>query len=526
MVGTDGSKLHFHGFKIIDFATIFSPHLLWTASATLYSTITHLDGSLVGRGIIEVELLGPSGFTTEVDSFTPSGNSLFAKVSSSTRYVTYFARQLATIFIGPLNFLQWPSPGFRGYKNKQTPLPFLLVAPQDGVKTKLHRWEPSPTAHCHSSIPILFIPGVGMDYQTFALPTLKQNAVEYFQAAGYRVYCVSHRIGNTVATENAYTTYDVRLDIFAALEKIREQLKSEKVYVIAHGEGAIALSMGLLDGTIPRDWIKGITASQVFMHPKLAEVNMWKATKLPSSLATMYRLLVGNWFSCTSTKSDSLVQKLLDQVLRFYPVGEWKETCNHVVCHRTELVFGRYVIPLTVISMILNLLWRYRLFAHANINQDTHDQLQNFIGGVSLSCLTHLIAMGVSGQPLIPDSASSISTSSSSTTTTKASSQNLLSNPSNLDRLRGIPIFLFSGSETAVYSPEATEASYELLQDQLGPDDYERSVFRGRGYADVWMGEEGDFRDGNDDDEVDGDGDRVWEEVRKRIDSVCRPVER
>jgi hypothetical protein len=33
----------------------------------------------------------------------------------------------------------------------------------------------------------------------------------------------------------------------------------------------------------------------------------------------------------------------MNQVLRFYPVGSRKELCNSVVCHRSELAFGRYV---------------------------------------------------------------------------------------------------------------------------------------------------------------------------------------
>ena len=351
MIGTDGSKLHFHGFKIIDSSTIFSPHLLWQASSTLYSTITRPGGALVGKGILEVELLGPSGFAKEVESFTPSGHSRLAKLSSSTSYLSYFARHLVGRFIGPLNSLQWPFPNFHGYQNKQTPDTFFLSAPQDGVQTTLRRWEPSSAAPIHSDIPILFIPGVGMDQQTFALPTLRQNAVEYFQAAGYRVYCVTHRIGKTIAAERGYTTYDARLDIYAALAEILKQQAAQKVYIIAHGEGSVALAMGLLDGTIPSKWIKGITASQVFMHPKFSELNMWKATQIPVILGKLYRHLVGDWFSCTSSKRDTWVQKILNQMLRFYPVGEWKEVCNSVVCHRSELVFGRYSYPSTCLSL-------------------------------------------------------------------------------------------------------------------------------------------------------------------------------
>ena len=57
----------------------------------------------------------------------------------------------------------------------------------------------------------------------------------------------------------------------------------------------------------------------------------------------------------------------------------------------------------------------------------------------------------------------------------------------NLARLKGIPIFLFSGAENTVYSPETTEMSYNVLRDALNEEDYERVVFQGKGHLDSWM---------------------------------------
>ena len=76
--------------------------------------------------------------------------------------------------------------------------------------------------------------------------------------------------------------------------------------------------MGLLDGTIDAESIKGITASNVFMNPKFARLNMLKA-KLPIPFAGVYEKLVGSWFSCISSPEDTAVQRVLNQVLRFYP---------------------------------------------------------------------------------------------------------------------------------------------------------------------------------------------------------------
>jgi len=57
-----------------------------------------------------------------------------------------------------------------------------------------------------------------------------------------------------------------------------------------------------------------------------------------------------------------------------------------------------------------------------------------------------------------------------------------LVNDENIRRLRGIPIFLFSGSENSVLNPESTNRTYEILRDKLGG--------RGGGYEGMGHGPE------------------------------------
>lgn len=142
-------------------------------------------------------------------------------------------------------------------------------------------------------------------------------------------------------SENNYTTFDARLDIRAALEQIRMAQGKKPVHVISHCMGSVAFACGLLDETIPKHWISGITASAVFMNPKWAVINMAKVL-FPLPLDGVYKAAVGNWYSCNSSQGDSLIQRCLNQALRFYPVAP-NEICNSVTCHRASFVFGRYV---------------------------------------------------------------------------------------------------------------------------------------------------------------------------------------
>ena len=96
------------------------------------------------------------------------------------------------------------------------------------------------------------------------------------------------------------------------------------------------MAAGLLDGTIKG--IGGLTASQVFMHPIFARVNQLKANIKPS-MPHLYNKLIGPWFDVMGGNDRSF---MLNDLLRFYPEEGIRDVCHSIVCHRTELVFGRY----------------------------------------------------------------------------------------------------------------------------------------------------------------------------------------
>src|SRR5262249_8406418 len=103
----------------------------------------------------------------------------------------------------------------------------------------------------------------------------------------------------------------------------------------------------------------------------------------------------------------------------------------------------------------------------------------------------HLVAMGTKGEVLDNDRRSLVT-------------------EENMERLRGLPIFFFSGSENAVFSVTATLASYTALRMKFDdPEGLERIEFPGRGHLDCWMGEDAAARGG------------VFDQVRRRVDKLC-----
>jgi hypothetical protein len=469
MTSTTGKKLHFHGCKIINSATAFNPFEFWRATSTLYVTLTSLEeenfGKVVGRGTLHIP---PSSFATSMLTLNPTGSSLWAKARSTASFLTYFTKQASGLFLLPLTRLQYPSPTYSGFITNTPPVETHKVIASDNVKSMMQRYEPRSMHPSKTTKSILMIPGLAVDHQIFATPTIKHHSVDFFRDKGYRVYVVTTRFGKTMAAEHNWTTFDARLDIRAAIATIREREGNEPIYLIAHCMGSVALSSGLLDGTIPSHWVKGITASQVFMNPQWSCLNLFKANA-PIAIDKIYNALAGHWFSCNSSPDDSFFQRIINQALRLYPVAPG-EMCNSVTCHRTSFTFGR--------------LWN-----HHNLNDATHRQLSRFFGGVNMTLLSLIEKMGTIGH-----------------VTSNAPLHLNLVTSANLRRLEGIPMFFLSGADNRVITPESTNTSYTILRDRFGSADYERQVVEGYGHLDCWMGRRA-HRD-------------VWPRVLEHIDRV------
>ncbi|KAI1330208.1 hypothetical protein F5Y16DRAFT_408698 [Xylariaceae sp. FL0255] len=510
MRGINGRKLHFHGYKVVDSSVALSPMQFWRCTSTLYVTITErgprnqreslnpeedglAGGKIVAKGIMRIK---PQDFVSEVLTLTPPGSSIFDKVRSAANLLTFFTRKSASLLLAPLTPLQYPSQTYSGFDNPTRPTKTFKIVARDGVVTSLHMWEPENVSSDMSVRNLFMIPGASVDHQIFALPTIKLNAVNYFTRAGYRVFVTVHRIGALTVAQNNWTTFDARLDIKACLQYIRENYPlhddakhegcvgdkhSEKcgpdpTYCIAHCMGSVAFSTGLLDGTIPARWVKGVTCSQVFMNPIWNAMNMIKILALPIPADTLYRTFIGNWFSCSTGKNDSYPQLALNEALRFMP-DERKEICNNATCHRISLVFARC--------------WNHR-----NLNEATHRHIDRFFGGVNMTLIHLLMKQGVGGHVM-----------------SNSPLYERLDTPDNIRKLKGIPFLLFVGRDNAVVSPASTEKTYEVLTDAFGTrrDDgvhYRRRVVPDYGHLDCWMGRNA-WKD-------------VYPFVREEVDRVVR----
>ena len=62
--------------------------------------------------------------------------------------------------------------------------------------------------------------------------------------------------------------------------------------------------------------------------------------------------------------------------------------------------------------------------------------------------------------------------------------------PENVHRLADLKICFLSGADNAVWLPDATKKSYDMLGQLFLGGSYERALVRGYGHLDCWMGKD------------------------------------
>ncbi|KAF2477526.1 FAD/NAD(P)-binding domain-containing protein [Lindgomyces ingoldianus] len=455
LLSTRGETYVLQGHKKIDSDITFSGRKTWKATTTLFTTIARTNGSLVGKGILHIS---GQNFINELLSFSPSGDTTgTGMLPVLARFLGFFTRQTLDYVLSPFRPLEYPDTSTTGYFRKPTPVKALVTA-EDGVETVVKLWKPTGGVAEHD-MAIVFIPGASVDDQIFSLPTIPTNAVDYFTALGYRCYIPVLRFGIGGPAEDGWTAYDARLDVKAAMAYIREQESGRKFYVVCHCLGSITTAIALLSGEVKKEWIQGMTCSQVFCNLRYSPDNAFKAGS--PQLVKAYRGLAGDWFSCSSTPTSPIIQYLIDQILRFYPIGASRETCNSSVCHRCNLVFGR-------------------CFTHAHLNHATHLHLANFFSGIHMNFLEHLMGMGAEPPHHVR--------------TNQPEFKDLVVEKGNLERLEGLQIQWLSGGANVVFDPRSTAESYEMFKERFPEGEFERVVVPRYGHLDTWMGK-GSFKD-------------------------------
>ncbi|KAE8376168.1 hypothetical protein BDV26DRAFT_282908 [Aspergillus bertholletiae] len=454
LLSVEGIIFHLEGYKAVDSTVSLSPRALWKATTKVNISITRDDSMKVGTGVLHIAW--PS-FQQQVKTFRPTEPLRVGVLFALLGFLVYFARQLSMFFFRPFVLTRRPNDYLRNpLQSRRGPSSQVDVKAKDGVMVHLDVYEPlavSDQGYINENLgspPMLFLPGVtGVDvrHNIFALPFQRCNMVEYFTARGCRCYVLTPRWGRDTNVAAESTVYDCRLDVAAAVQHVLSQ-ENQKVYVMAHCQGSVALGMGLLDGTIDGSQLLGITANSVFITQIFAYWNSVKAAT--PILIRLYEFLGGTYFPIGKGHDNHLIQRVLDVVLRLYPVRHRRDICTSTLCHRTSFAFG--------------LCWN-----HDNLDAGIHDNIGEFFSGTHTKLLEHATRMGTRGACL-------------------DNQLNSLPTPENLLRLQGLPMLFITGTANEVFDPESTLRDYEMLRRRFGEQQYRRFQAEGYGHLDTIVG--------------------------------------
>ena len=277
---THGHNYIFHGKKVVDSSVSFSVSQMWSATTTLFTTITRPDGSQVAKGKLYISA---QNFLSQMKTMRPIGSLSFLSLSFILTFLLIFAYNLFKFFLRPFGTLEYPKKlSGKGWYPKSAADSTVKIKAQDGVDLLMRVYKPrgSESEEKLRRCPILFLPGLTMDHVFYALPTIPVNAVEYVTNRGHTAYMLTPRWGRGPNAKLGYTVFDSRLDVLAALEYIYAK-ENQRVYIVGHCQGSVATACGLLDGTIPRSLILGMSSSAVVMS---ACFGYWNALKGKTTL--------------------------------------------------------------------------------------------------------------------------------------------------------------------------------------------------------------------------------------------------
>ncbi|KAJ5133283.1 Glucose-methanol-choline oxidoreductase C-terminal [Penicillium atrosanguineum] len=454
LLSVEGRQYHLEGRKVINSNIAFSVRKTWEATTTVNVSILRSDGAIVGSGALHISLLD---FQKQIQTFRPTVSLTAGLFWDLMGFLLSFILHVSLFFFNPFVPLRFPrSSSEDKTRSKQTlPSNSFRIKARDGVQALLEVYDSLPSEGkgiSEDSItppPVLLLPGItgSAVHNLYALPFLRCNMIDYLRERGHRCYALSPRWSADPSVAQRSTVFDCRLDVAAAVDFIRGR-ETLKPYVIAHCQGSVALGMGLLDGTIFSSDLLGVTANSVFINMVFG---YWNAIKGRTTLLIqLYEYLAGNFFPISSSAGDAVFQRLLDALLRFYPLGNKRDRCTSTACRRTSFAFG--------------LLWN-----HENLDVGIHDNVHRFFEGTYTKMMKQVVRMGTKGGCTDNES-------------------HCLLTEENLQRLQGLPILFVSGTENQVFNPESTLKDYELLRRRFGERHYRRFLAEGYGHLDPIVG--------------------------------------
>ena len=451
LVAEDGQDFHFEGTKYLHDRSGFDA---WGDTRTLYVTITRgRPGDVVAAGVMR---LTAADFARQLTTMRVSGvDGHLAQARWLARFSTRFLRSLGSVYGGPLDGVgDFPAappmpvpPTGDGTRRLRLPAAEPRWCDADGswhdggdlggdAWLRLTRYEGGRRG------PVLLAPGFGMSAMSFIGGTIDTNVTEHLVAKGYDVWLFDYRAGiDLPSSRTSFTLDDIATaDWPAAIAEVLRVTGASSVQAVGHCVGSASLMMALASGSIPD--VRSAVCMQFTLHPVTSPLNRAKAALGVGSLLGSLGLTRVAPFT-----GGSALKKLLDLGLRAVPMPTG-ERCAKPVCRWINAIYGC-------------------THSHDQLNDVTHEQLDNMFGVGNLRALDHMAVIMKARRAVAADGADSY-----------------VSHP---ERLR-LPILLVQGQRNYIFRPEGSLRTLRWLQEANDPALYERVVLPGYAHLDALIG--------------------------------------
>jgi cholesterol oxidase len=460
LVSEDGGEFGFEGTKYLHDRSGFDA---WGDTTTLHVTITgdRAAGDAGGHDLDQVVAAGvmrltAADFARQLTTMRVTGvDGSLEQARWLGRFSTKFLRSLGGIYGGPLygvgHFPAAPPvpvpPTGDGTRNLRLPAAEPRWCDADGcwhegadlgagAWLRLTRYEGGRRG------PVLLAPGFGMSAMSFIGGTTDVNIAEHLVAKGYDVWLFDYRAGIDLPSSRTSFTLDhiATIDWPAAVGEVLRVTGAPNVQTVGHCVGSASLMMALASGSIPD--VRSAVCMQFTLHPMTSLLNQTKAALGVGTL--LGRLGLERVAPFTG---GSILKKLLDLGLRAVPMPAG-ERCAKPVCRWINAIYGC-------------------THTHDQLNDATHDQLDNMFGVGNLRALDHMAVIMKARKAVTADGADAY-----------------VSHP---ERLR-LPILLVQGERNYIFHPEGSLRTLRWLQEANDPSLYERVVLPGYAHLDALVG--------------------------------------
>jgi cholesterol oxidase len=451
LVAEDGEEFGFEGTKYLHDRSGFDA---WADTTTLYVTITGGPGpGVVASGVMR---LTAADFARQLSTMRVSGvDGSLDRARWLARFSTRFLRSLGSVYGGPLdgvgNFPAAPPVAVPPTGDGTRRLRLPAAEPRwcdgdgcwhegsdlgDGAWLRLTRYEGGRRG------PVLLAPGFGMSAMSFIGGTTDTNLTEHLVAKGYDVWLFDYRAGiDLPSSRTSFTLDDIATaDWPAAVAEVLRVTGASSVQAVGHCVGSASLMMALASGSIPD--VRSAVCMQFTLHPVTSRFNRAKAALGVGSL--LGRLGLDRVAPFTG---GSILSKALDLGLRAVPMRS-DERCAKPVCRWINAIYGC-------------------THRHAQLNDATHDRIDNMFGVGNLRALEHMALM-IRSRKVVAADGSDIYTS-------------------HPERLR-LPVLLVQGDRNEIFRPAGSLRTLQWLQGANDASLYERVVIPGYAHLDALIG--------------------------------------